>query len=62
MWGSTYIVMELVDGAPIKGPLPVAKAVEYACQILTALDAAHRKGVVHRDLKPAEHTGHQTRH
>src|SRR5579872_1874446 len=28
--GPNYLVMELVDGAPLKGPLPVAKAVEYA--------------------------------
>ena len=51
--GPNYLVMELVDGAPIKGPLPVEKAVEYAGQILDALDAAHRKSITHRDLKPA---------
>ena len=45
--------MEFVDGAPLKGPLPLEKAVEYAGQILDALDAAHRKGITHRDLKPA---------
>src|SRR6202521_1819105 len=48
-----YLVMELIDGVPLKGPLPVEKAVEYAGQILDALDAAHRKGFTHRDLKPA---------
>src|SRR5215469_13858713 len=47
------LVMELVEGEPLKGPLPVEKAVEYAGQILDALDAAHTKGIVHRDLKPA---------
>jgi serine/threonine protein kinase len=47
------LVMELVEGEPLKGPLPVEKAVEYAGQILDALDAAHKKGIVHRDLKPA---------
>ena len=51
--GPNYLVMELIDGAPLKGPLPVEKAVEYAGQILDALDAAHRKGITHRDLKPA---------
>src|SRR6266699_3250737 len=33
--------------------MPIEKAVEYAGQILEALDAAHRKGITHRDLKPA---------
>jgi predicted Ser/Thr protein kinase len=51
--GPNYLVMEFVEGAPLNGPLPLAKAVEYAGEILDALDAAHRKGVVHRDLKPA---------
>src|SRR5262249_53279947 len=47
------LVMELVEGEPLKGPLSVEKAVEYAGQILDALDAAHKKSIVHRDLKPA---------
>src|SRR5580704_10875108 len=45
--------MELVEGTPLKGPLPLDKAIEYAGQILDALDAAHKKGITHRDLKPA---------
>src|SRR5258708_1702376 len=45
--------MEFVEGAPLAGPLPIEKAVEYAGQILDALDAAHCKGIAHRDLKPA---------
>jgi Tol biopolymer transport system component/predicted Ser/Thr protein kinase len=51
--GSNYLVMEFVEGTPLKGPLAVEKAVECAGQILDALDAAHRKGITHRDLKPA---------
>ena len=50
--GPNYLVMEFVEGSILKGPLPVEKAVEYAGQILDALDAAHRKGITHRDLKP----------
>src|ERR1700674_3773127 len=51
--GPNYLVMEYVEGTPLKGPLPLEKAVEYAGQILDALDAAHKKGITHRDLKPA---------
>ena len=50
--GPNYLVLELVEGTPLKGPLATQKAIEYAVQILDALDAAHRKGIVHRDLKP----------
>jgi eukaryotic-like serine/threonine-protein kinase len=48
-----YLVMEFVEGSPLKGPMPVEKAAEYAGQILDALDIAHHKGITHRDLKPA---------
>src|SRR5579863_5062933 len=51
--GPNYLVMELLDGTPLRGPLPVEKAVAHAGLILDALDAAHRKGFTHRDLKPA---------
>jgi Tol biopolymer transport system component/predicted Ser/Thr protein kinase len=51
--GPNYLVMELVEGTPLRGPLPLKQALDYAGQILDALDAAHRKGIVHRDLKPA---------
>ena len=46
------LVMELVPGATLKGPLPLDKALNYAKQIAEALEAAHEKGIVHRDLKP----------
>ncbi len=51
--GPNYLVMEYIEGKPLAGPLPLEKAVEYAGQILDALDAAHQKGITHRDLKPA---------
>ena len=51
--GPDYLVMELVDGKPLAGPLPAAEAVRYGIQVADALDAAHRKGITHRDLKPA---------
>jgi eukaryotic-like serine/threonine-protein kinase len=50
--GPDYLVMEYVEGQPVKGPLPLDEALELAGQILDALDAAHRKGIIHRDLKP----------
>src|SRR5689334_8672674 len=51
--GPNYIVMELVDGETLAGPLPLAIAVDQARQIAEALEAAHDKGIIHRDLKPA---------
>ena len=50
--GAPYLVMEYVEGKPLKGPLPVGEALQYAIQICKALAAAHKAGVVHRDLKP----------
>jgi serine/threonine protein kinase len=47
------LVMELVEGETLKGPLPLEQALDYARQIADALEAAHEKGIVHRDLKPA---------
>ena len=50
--GPDYLVMEYIEGAPLKGPLPLEEALRLAVQIADALGAAHRKGIVHRDLKP----------
>src|SRR5438067_6060568 len=47
------LVMELVEGEILRGPLPVETALHYARQISEALEAAHEKGIIHRDLKPA---------
>jgi serine/threonine protein kinase len=47
------LIMELVEGADLAGPVPLETAIEYARQIAAGLEAAHEKGIVHRDLKPA---------
>jgi len=46
------IVMELVEGEMLRGPLPLKEAMGIARQIAEALEAAHEKGIIHRDLKP----------
>ncbi len=46
------IVMELVEGTTLRGPLPMGEALAIARQIAEALEAAHEKGIIHRDLKP----------
>ncbi len=51
--GQNYLVMEYIEGTPLKGPMPLDRALSYAVQICDALDAAHKKGIIHRDLKPA---------
>jgi eukaryotic-like serine/threonine-protein kinase len=57
--GLDAIVMEFVDGPTLRdvldrdGPLPVGRAVGIAVEIADALTAAHRLGLVHRDVKPA---------
>ena len=54
---TAYIVMELLPGPSLAdlladGPLPVDEVVEVGRQVASALDAAHARGLVHRDIKP----------
>ncbi len=48
-----YLVMEVIEGESPRGPVGEAKLMEWCCQVLDALGAAHRRGIVHLDLKPA---------
>jgi len=50
--GPDYLVMEYVEGKPLSGPLQVDAAVKLALQIASALEEAHGRGILHRDLKP----------
>ena len=47
------LVLELVEGENLHGPLPIEQALDYARQVAEGLEAAHEKGIIHRDLKPA---------
>jgi serine/threonine protein kinase len=52
-----YLILEYLEGETLdarlaRGPLPAEHALRYAIQICDALDAAHRRGLTHRDLKP----------
>ncbi len=55
--GKTFIAMSLIEGEPLdqkieRGPLKLEEALDIAQQIAKGLEAAHKKGVVHRDIKP----------
>ena len=55
--GIDFLVMEYLEGETLskrltKGPLPTEQLLRTAIEIATALDQAHRHGVIHRDLKP----------
>jgi Tol biopolymer transport system component/predicted Ser/Thr protein kinase len=50
--GPNYLVMEFIEGKEPKGPMPLDAALRIARQMAYALEAAHDKGITHRDLKP----------
>ncbi len=55
--GRTFIVMAFLEGRPLskkiaEGPLKLPEALSTAIQIAEGLEAAHEKGIVHRDIKP----------
>jgi eukaryotic-like serine/threonine-protein kinase len=52
-----YLVMELLEGETLterlrRSPMPLEQVLRYGAEIAQGLEAAHRRGVVHRDLKP----------
>jgi serine/threonine-protein kinase len=50
--GPGYLVLEYVHGDVLRGPMAVDDALHVARQIAGALEAAHERGILHRDLKP----------
>ena len=51
--GPNYLVMEVVEGVPLKGPLSLQETLRFANEICDALDYAHRHHIPHGDLKPS---------
>lgn len=55
---SLYMVTEFIDGKTLKdiinenGPVPVKTAIDYALQIVAGIEHAHRRNIIHRDIKP----------
>jgi TolB-like protein/predicted Ser/Thr protein kinase len=55
--GTDYLVMEYLEGQTLaarllKGGLPIDFTLRYATEVADALDVSHRRGIVHRDIKP----------
>ena len=56
--GELWVAMELLEGEPLstrllRGPMPVQQAVATTTAVLSALEALHARGLVHRDVKPS---------
>jgi eukaryotic-like serine/threonine-protein kinase len=51
--GPNYLVMELVEGETLKGPLTLDAALPVIRQLIDGIEAAHEKNIIHRDPKPA---------
>ena len=64
--GVRFLVMELVEGETLearieRGAIPIEEATPLFLQMSEAMEAAHDKGVIHRDLKPGQHQDHARR-
>lgn len=53
-----FLILELVEGPSLadelrRGPIELTRAIDWTCRLCDALGFAHRKGIVHRDVKPS---------